>query len=405
MMGSRSPSETPLRGETLALVDVRKRYGDFTAVDGVSLEVPAGALLTLLGPSGCGKSTLLRLIAGFVTASEGRVTLGGRDVLSIPPYQRETAMVFQSYALFPHMTIVENVMFGLKMRKVPQADAKKRAMDALDMVKLTHLAGRHPSQLSGGQQQRAALARALVTNPRVLLLDEPFGALDKSLREEMQVELRKLQLAVGVTTVCVTHDQQEAMTISDRIAVMRDGRIEQCGTPVEIYDQPQTRFVASFIGTSNNLAGEVTAHQGKLAALRLENGAMLSIPGDATTTVEAHIEIAVRPSAVRLRAPGYRGAMHANDHDHSEADGEREGDGNTAVQSPVMAISIQSLSHFSGTVAFATNLGDRVNYDIVIGDTIHLTVDAQRHAGERTFAAGDAVDVLIDAKDCRVLMR
>ena len=420
MMGSRPPvaaaaeaasrtagqsaMHSSTRGETLALVDVRKRYGDFVAVDGVSLEVPAGALLTLLGPSGCGKSTLLRLIAGFVTASEGRVTLGGRDVLDIPPYKRETAMVFQSYALFPHMTIAENVMFGLKMRKVPVAEARKRAMEALDLVKLTHLAERHPSQLSGGQQQRAALARALVTNPRVLLLDEPFGALDKSLREEMQVELRKLQLAVGVTTVCVTHDQQEAMTISDRIAVMRDGRIEQCGTPVEIYDQPATRFVASFIGTSNNLSGVVESVQEtpSVVGVRLPGGALLRVPAEGVPAAGVSIDVAVRPSAVRLRLPGYASAVEASVQRMEEEAAHHASRSGSSVSRDTAAPVVSS---FPGTVSFATNLGDRVSYEVVVGDEIRLTVDAQRHAGERTFAAGDAVEVSIDAKDCRMLTR
>ena len=403
MIEARPTQATALRGEALSLVDVRKHYGDFVAVDGVSLEVPAGALLTLLGPSGCGKSTLLRLIAGFVSASDGSVTLGGRDILAIPPYKRETAMVFQSYALFPHMTIVENVMFGLKMRKVPPGDARKRAMDALDMVKLTQLAERHPSQLSGGQQQRAALARALVTNPRVLLLDEPFGALDKSLREEMQVELRKLQLAVGVTTVCVTHDQQEAMTISDRIAVMRDGRIEQCGTPIEIYDAPATRFVASFIGSSNNLSGVVEGPSTTLPTPRLDLDQTISVrlPGDialrlpCTDTPAAGelIDFAVRPSAVRLRPPGT-----ANETSKVASNFISNITSNDSVVPSIV-------SRFDGSVSFATNLGDRVNYEVVIGNDIRLMVDALRHAGEQTFARGDAVEVLIDAKDCRILAR
>jgi len=235
------------------LVGVRKAYGDVVAVDGVDLEVRTGEFFTMLGPSGSGKTTTLRLIAGFERPDEGRIELGGADVSDQPPYERDVNTVFQDYALFPHMTVAQNVEYGLRVKRVPKAKRSERAKEALGIVQLAGLGGRKPAQLSGGQQQRVALARAIVNRPRVLLLDEPLGALDLKLRQGMQIELKRIQQEVGITFVYVTHDQEEALTMSDRIAVFSQGRIEQIGSPVDVYEHPATEFVAGFVGVSNLL--------------------------------------------------------------------------------------------------------------------------------------------------------
>jgi putative spermidine/putrescine transport system ATP-binding protein len=237
----------------LRLQGIRKSYGSVLAVDGVDLEVKEGEFFTLLGPSGSGKTTLLRLIAGFERADAGRVELGGRDVTSQPPYARATNTVFQDYALFPHMSVAENIGYGLRVKGVPAGERKQRVERALRMVRLVGLDKRRPSQLSGGQRQRVALARAVINEPEVLLLDEPLGALDLKLRQEMQIELKGIQKAVGITFVYVTHDQEEALTMSDRMAVMANGKIQQLGPPVEVYERPASEFVAGFIGISNVL--------------------------------------------------------------------------------------------------------------------------------------------------------
>jgi putative spermidine/putrescine transport system ATP-binding protein len=244
--GDRAAAASAVRVEGL-----RKRYGDVTALAGVDLTVQAGEFFTLLGPSGSGKTTLLRLIAGFERPDGGRIELGGRDVTRVPPYARDVNTVFQDYALFPHMTVAQNIEYGLRVRHVSKAQRRERVSQALDMVRLPGLGSRKPAQLSGGQRQRVALARAIVNEPQVLLLDEPLGALDLKLRQEMQLELLRVQREVGITFVYVTHDQEEALTMSDRIAVLSQGRIEQIGAPVEVYEQPRTDFVAGFIGVSN----------------------------------------------------------------------------------------------------------------------------------------------------------
>jgi putative spermidine/putrescine transport system ATP-binding protein len=231
--------------------------GEVVAVDGIDLEIADGEFFSMLGPSGSGKTTTLRLIAGFELPTEGRVWLHGEDVTRKPPFERDVNTVFQDYALFPHMSVGDNVGYGLTVRKVPKADRERRVGEALDMVRLSGYQGRKPSQLSGGQRQRVALARALVNRPRVLLLDEPLGALDLKLREEMQIELKAIQQEVGITFVYVTHDQEEALTMSDRLAVFSRGRIEQLGTPADLYERPATAFVAGFVGTSNLLRGDV----------------------------------------------------------------------------------------------------------------------------------------------------
>lgn len=243
----------------MALIELRglaKSFGSVRAVDDVNLDIEAGEFITLLGPSGSGKTTVLRMIAGFEVPDSGTISLNGEEITHLPPFDRDVNTVFQDYALFPHMTIQENVEYGLRTRKVPRAERAKQALDAIASVKLEQTADRLPHQLSGGQRQRIALARALVLRPRVLLLDEPLGALDRQLREEMQVELKKIQRDAGITFIFVTHDQEEAMRMSDRIVVFNEGRVEQVGTPHEVYNKPTTRFVAGFLGAANILGGE-----------------------------------------------------------------------------------------------------------------------------------------------------
>ena len=252
VLGSAPPGTSGARA-AVRLSALHKSFGPVTAVAGVDLEIAEGEFFTMLGPSGSGKTTLLRLIAGFERPDSGRVELAGQDVTRQPPYARDVNTVFQDYALFPHMTVLENVAYGLRVKRVGKADRNRRAEDALGIVQLSGLSGRKPVQLSGGQRQRVALARALVNQPGVLLLDEPLGALDAKLRQEMQVELKRIQREVGITFVYVTHDQEEALTMSDRLAVFNQGHIEQLGTPVEVYEQPATDFVAGFVGISNLL--------------------------------------------------------------------------------------------------------------------------------------------------------
>jgi putative spermidine/putrescine transport system ATP-binding protein len=248
-----SPRERPSGAEPpdVRLSGLRKTYGEVVAVDGIDLEIARGEFFTLLGPSGSGKTTTLRMIAGFEEPDQGKVELGGRDVTGIPPYDRQVNTVFQDYALFPHMTVGDNVEYGMRVQRVSKDERRKRSSEALDMVRLSGYEGRKPSELSGGQRQRVALARAIVNRPRVLLLDEPLGALDLKLREQMQVELKGIQGEVQITFIYVTHDQDEALTMSDRIAVFNGGRIEQVGEPAEIYEQPANSFVTGFVGASN----------------------------------------------------------------------------------------------------------------------------------------------------------
>jgi putative spermidine/putrescine transport system ATP-binding protein len=250
-----SSGGAPAARAAVRLEGVRKLYGDVVAVAGLDLEIAAGEFFSLLGPSGSGKTTTLRMIAGFERPDAGRVLLDGQDVSDRPPYERDVNTVFQDYALFPHMNVADNVGYGLMIRKVPRDERRKRVTDALRMVRLEGYDGRRPSQLSGGQRQRVALARALVNRPRVLLLDEPLGALDLKLRQEMQIELKTIQGQVGITFIYVTHDQEEALAMSDRLAIFNHGSIQQVGTPAEVYERPSTAFVAGFVGTSNLLSG------------------------------------------------------------------------------------------------------------------------------------------------------
>jgi spermidine/putrescine transport system ATP-binding protein len=290
-------------GPDIALHGVTKRFGVHTAVDDLTLEITRSSFFALLGPSGCGKTTTLRMIGGFEDPTAGRVELGGVDVTDVPPYRRDVNTVFQSYALFPHLDVERNVGFGLQQRKVPKAKARRRVGEALELVQLHGLGHRRPSQLSGGQQQRVALARALVNRPRALLLDEPLGALDLKLRKQLQTELTRIQREVGVTFVHVTHDQEEAMSIADRIAVMSEGRIEQLGSATELYERPRTEFVANFLGVSNLIDGRVVRRDAALADFETADGAHLLVPtGHLDGLGDRAVRVGVRPEKISLHA-------------------------------------------------------------------------------------------------------
>jgi spermidine/putrescine transport system ATP-binding protein len=294
----------PDRSVAIALESVGKRFGKAAAVRDVTLSILEGEFFSLLGPSGCGKTTTLRMIAGFEAPDEGRILLQGQDGASVAPNRRPVNMVFQQYALFPHMSIYDNVAFGLKVKRVPRRDHHDRVHRILRVVELEGLERRRPGQLSGGQQQRVALARALVNRPAALLLDEPLGALDVKLRKQMQLELKRIQHELGTTFVYVTHDQDEALAMSDRIAVMNRGRVEQVGAPREIYDRPKTPFVADFIGSLNAL--EFTAHElvGGFAVMRLGDRERIIVPVVAGTRAGDSFRVAVRPERVELAQPG-----------------------------------------------------------------------------------------------------
>jgi spermidine/putrescine transport system ATP-binding protein len=294
-------SETEGRAESaISLTDVRKSFGKVQAVRGISLDVSEGEFLTLLGPSGCGKTTTMRLIAGFEDLDHGVILLRGKDVAGVPPNRREVNMVFQDYALFPHMSVAANVAYGLKLRKVPKEERLRRVGEMLEIVRLPGYEKRKPRQLSGGQQQRVALARALVNHPAALLLDEPLGALDVKLRKQMQLELKRIQNEMGTTFVYVTHDQEEALSMSDRIAVMSDGLIEQVGTPREVYDRPQTSFVADFLGVLNAIDFRADEVDGRQAIMRVGDRDRIVVSVEEGVAVGSSLMIAVRPERVRL---------------------------------------------------------------------------------------------------------
>jgi iron(III) transport system ATP-binding protein len=282
---------------------VVKLFGSVRALDGVSLEVDAGELFFLLGPSGCGKTTLLRCLAGFCIPETGSVAMGGRDVTNLPPHLRDAGMVFQSYALWPHLTLFENVAFGLEMRKAGPAEVRRRTLDALDRVHLLDRAQARPNQLSGGQQQRVALARALVVQPQCLLLDEPLSNLDAKLRLEMRTDIRRICKQAGLTAVYVTHDQKEALSIADRLAVMRDGRIEQTGTPAEVYRHPVNAFVAGFIGEGNFIDGTVLSDEGTILRIRTSAGLLAASATAGAPRPGAAVRLCIRPESFRFDRP------------------------------------------------------------------------------------------------------
>lgn len=285
--------------QMVQLENVTKEFDDTNVVDNLNLDIRAGEFLTLLGPSGCGKTTTLRMIAGFEKPTAGKILLNGKQVDEMEPYKREVNTVFQSYSLFPHMSVFDNVAFGLKMKKVGKEEIKERVTKALKLVQLEEYGNRKPKQLSGGQQQRIAIARAIVNNPKVLLLDEPLGALDLKLRKQMQLELKHLQQTLNITFIYVTHDQEEALTMSDRIVVMNKGKIEQIGLPYEIYERPQTRFVADFIGQTNIIEGTVRGINGDKAKMEYANQT-ITIPNSSNVTKDEEVIISVRPEKLKI---------------------------------------------------------------------------------------------------------
>ena len=344
----------------LALKNLTKLFTSSVAVNDVSLDIEAGELVAFLGPSGCGKTTTLRMVAGFIEPTSGAILVQGKDITRLKPNHRDMGMVFQSYALFPHMTVERNVAFGLVARGAPSADIPSRVAATLDLVGLTGFGGRYPKQLSGGQQQRVALARVLALKPKLLLFDEPLSNLDAKLRVQMRHEIRQLQKEVGITSLFVTHDQEEAMTIADRIAVMNNGRIEQIGSPAEIYHSPQTRFVADFIGTNNLLEG------------RIEGGAFvtsagLSIPHVAPSPADSTaIVLAVRPEKIDMSSP-------------------------------------QSPTPLSGTVTRLTKLGSLIEYAVALPSGETFLVHQQDRAGIQQRSLGEAVTLSWRATDSRLL--
>jgi len=292
-----------MAGGEVVLVDLVKRFADVTAVAGINLSMPSGEFFSLLGPSGCGKTTTLRLIAGFERPDEGQILLDDVDMAQTPPHKRNVNTVFQNYALFPHLSVAENVGFGLRYKEVSKQEAKQRIGEALELVRLSGLERRRPSQLSGGQQQRVALARALILNPAVLLLDEPLGALDAKLRKALQIELKALQEEIGITFIYVTHDQEEALTMSDRLAVMSNGRVEQVGTPSEVYEEPTTAYVADFLGVSNLMDARVLGGEPDARA-RVRLGEFELIAGQGDTDARGDVKVTIRPERVRIESQG-----------------------------------------------------------------------------------------------------
>jgi spermidine/putrescine transport system ATP-binding protein len=313
IMDLTTEAPTPLASAagSVELRSLTKRYGDAVAVDNISLTVQAGEFLSLLGPSGCGKTTTLRMIGGFEFPDDGSIQISGRNVEDLPPHKRPVNTVFQAYALFPHMKVADNVAYGLRRSGVPKAEMADRVSRALDMVRMTAFASRKPAQLSGGQQQRIALARALVNQPAVLLLDEPMSALDRKLREEMQVELKLLQHELGTTFIFVTHDQEEALSMSDRVAVMKDGRIEQIGTASSVYDSPESAFVAGFIGRQNSFPGTISSFDSAGVSVHTAGLSLFSsrpTKGSVPASSGSEVTAAIRPESVTVTSASQLGA-------------------------------------------------------------------------------------------------
>ena len=358
-MGNAGVAEPALR-----LAGLEKHYGATKAVAGIDLSVGHGEFVTLLGPSGCGKTTTLALIAGFVAPSAGEIHLKGRSVADLPAFRRDIGVVFQDYALFPHMTAAENVAFGLRMRKVSPTDIARRVSEALDLVQLKGLGERRPLQMSGGQRQRVALARALVINPTVLLLDEPLSNLDLKLREEMRVEIVSIQRRLNITTVFVTHDQSEALVMSDRIAVMHAGTIEQVGSPADIYERPATRFVAEFIGRMNLFSGRVSNSR----SVQTAGGIDIALPVPGTMPIGAPVSVAVRPERVRL-----------------------------TKERPAQGLAL------AGTVRQMFYLGATREYRIDLDGGERGVVETPNDGTIGRFACGDAVWLTASFEDCRLI--
>lgn len=364
-------ANSPIAGISVEAVDLKiegvsAAYGDNIVLDGIDLDIQPGELFALLGPSGCGKTTLLRLIAGFAHATRGRILVGGKDLSALPPWKRDVGMVFQSYALWPHMTVAQNVAFGLEERKLSRLDIKRRVSAALAFVGLPDYADRRPSQLSGGQQQRVALARTIAIEPKVLLLDEPLSNLDAKLRVQVRRELRSLQKSLGLTTVIVTHDQEEANTICDRVAVMSEGKVQQVGTPTDLYENPANLFVAQFLGTANVLTGRLASSTSH-TLFETDTGASFIVPPG--TDVSRGAKLVFRPQDAALVA---------------------------AANAPATEPSIL------GVVLEREFLGSTVRYGVEIG-TSHLWIDASFRSGHDMIAIGTKVAVTISSDRLRWL--
>lgn len=351
------------------LTNIVKRFGKVTAVHRMSMEIPEGSFVTLLGPSGCGKTTTLRMIAGLLDPTEGDITIKGKRINDVPIHKRNLGLVFQNYALFPHKSVAENVAFGLKYRNVSKADMQKKVEDALELVQLPHVGDRYPRELSGGQQQRIALARAIVIEPDVLLLDEPLSALDANLREDMRVELKRIQHQIGVTTVFVTHDQSEALAMSDQLVVMSNGLVEQVGAPQEIYNTPASEFVASFLGTSNILAGRCTGLDASAVSLEVEGIGTIQVPRDRAPHISSE-----GPAKLVLRAEKLI-VTHENEAKDDRVD-------------------------LSGVVEAVDYQGQAARYFLRIGDR---QLQAINMIDEHPFAEGQSVRLRFKPRDCAAL--
>jgi spermidine/putrescine transport system ATP-binding protein len=378
-------ADGPSAGADLTLTGVTKRFGGFTAVDDLDLEVASGQFFALLGPSGCGKTTTLRMVAGLEEPTAGTITIGGDDIGRLKPYKRPVNTVFQNYALFPHLNIFENVAFGLRRRGVK--DVKGQVDDMLELVELSGYAKRRPAQLSGGQQQRVALARALINRPRVLLLDEPLGALDLKLRRQMQIELKRIQTEVGITFIHVTHDQEEAMTMADTVAVMNKGVIEQLGPPAELYDNPATTFVSNFLGQSNLVKASVVDNHGDVLVVDV-HGTRVAAPVARARRTEGQVWVGVRPEKVFLGAAGVDEGSY----------GDNVMPSGTVTDVSFIGVSTQYLVRMpwdQELTVFEQNtgareqfrVGDKVDLHWAAGHTFLLDADQDAHAGDETYAA------------------
>ena len=361
----------------ISLSGVTKRYpGGVLAVKGVDIDIESGEFVTLVGPSGCGKTTTLRTIAGFETPTDGTVSIDGEDITDAPPYERDTGMVFQDFALFPHMTIHENIAYGMEASgEYTDEEIDARVEEMLELVELPGVGDRTPDQLSGGQQQRIALARALAPRPKALLLDEPLASLDKQLREQMQVELRRIQQEIGITTVFVTHNQEEALTMSDRLAVMNDGKFEQIGPPDEVYNEPESRFVADFLGTATIFDGDVTAVDGGYATVDCGDVAIRAVNA-ADFGPGSDVSVIVRPERVEFQA------------DAASPDGGTRSAANAA-------------NVFEGEITFKRHLGSSVEFRLETDAGREIVV--VRRSGLERRSTGDRVTVTIDPEDCRIV--
>jgi spermidine/putrescine ABC transporter ATP-binding subunit len=381
MTTNRAASPTSVDGQTAERLGslgarvvfdaIEKQYQNVRAVDGVSLDVSPGEFVTLLGPSGSGKTTSLMMLAGFEIPTAGEIYVDDEPIAAVPPYRRNIGMVFQNYALFPHMTVGENIAFPLKLRKLPKDEVNRRTGEVLELVKLPGYEKRYPRQLSGGQQQRIAVARALVFNPRVLLMDEPLGALDKQLRESLQLEIKQLHDQLGVTIIYVTHDQQEALVMSDRIAVMNNGKIEQIGSPAELYDTPRTRFVASFIGETNFLDGRVSPHSDGSCAVEVEGVGIVRAPGHADLATGAAVTVTVRPEKIVFAEDG------------------------AGVGS--------ELNQLDGVVGDVIFVGEMRRYEVRLGNDARIVLKRQNRSGMRQYGRGEPVQVAWHVQDTRIV--